>query len=70
MSKVPRAATLPSDVVYLTPLQYQRRFHISKSTFWRWVREGRVTCRRLGPKTVRIQVAGSDPLHRVETSGA
>lgn len=39
-----------TSVVLLTQSEVQEFFHVSRSTLWRWIRDGLVTPRRVGRK--------------------
>ena len=41
--------------VYLTPTEYTQLMKISKGTFWRYVKEGRINVERYGPKFIRVK---------------
>ncbi len=44
---------LPSDL--LTVAQVCRAYGVSRTTLWRWIRDGRLAADRLGPRSLRIR---------------
>lgn len=53
--------------VYLAPVDYCRRAGISRPTFWRNVKSGRIEIVRFTPRTPRVPVAES--AHEHESAG-